>query len=134
MQINLGTIIMRLYVRDERITFQEARKYIKYISLEHARSKIDTKMAYSMTIKVLSSLMLHCFMKIDIKSFDINRTIIILFAENKKITFQEAREFIIYIDLEHARSKININLAYKYTIKALSSLNSNYLDEVVIYE
>ncbi|SFV53972.1 hypothetical protein MNB_SM-6-1112 [hydrothermal vent metagenome] len=78
--------------------------------------------------------MLHYPAKLDIKSFDINRTIIILFAENKIITFQEAREFIIYIDLEHSRSKIDTNLAYKYIIKALSSLKSNYLDEVIICE
>ena len=132
MKINIGIIIMKLYAKSERITFQEARKYIKYIHIEHARNKIDSKMAHSMTIKVLSSLVLCYPIKMDIKSFDIERTISFLLVEDKKLTFQEAKELIIHIELAHARSKIDSQIAYKYTIKALNSLATNYLDEVVI--
>ena len=134
MKINLGTIIIALYVKKKSITFQEARKYLKYIHIKHARGKIDSKMAHSMTIKVLSSLVPYYPIKIDIKSFNIEKTLITLLAGNKKITLLEAREWIIYLELERIRNKINCKMAYKYTLQALGSLVPHYLDEVAIYE
>lgn len=134
MQINLGTIIMRLYVKNERITFKEARKYIKYIHIEHARSRIDSSLAYRLTIKILASVVPYYFKELDIKSIDTERTINILFAENKTLNVQEVWWYITRIVLENAKGKISTYLAYRYIIKALGSLKPNYLDEVVIYE
>ncbi len=132
MKINLSTIIMRLYVREERITFQEARKYIKYLYIEHARSKIDASLAINLTTKVIASIVPYSFKELDIKSIDTKRTTEILFTENGKLKIQEVWWYISYIVLEHAKNKVDSNLTYSCIIKALSSLNSNYLDEVKI--
>ncbi len=134
MQLSIGSLIIDLYVKQKRLSFNEARKYIKYIYIKHARGILDSNLAFGITIKVLSSLNPYVFKKSDTNSFDVEKNIIALFEKNKKITFQSAIELLAYIDIEHTRGRLKSCRAYRYTIKALSSLKPNYIDEVKIYE
>ncbi len=133
MKLSIGSLIIILYAKQQRVSFKEARKYIKFINIKHARGVLDSNLAFGITVKILSSLAPYAFQKSNTDSFDIEKTIIALFEKNKKITFQSARELIAYIDIEHTRGRLKSCQAYRYTIKALSSLKPNYIEEVEIY-
>ncbi len=133
MRYDIGRVIFALYAKEERLTFNKVKRIITYIHLKYTRGTIDIKLAHTMLLKVLSSLVPCCTIKNDLKSFDTSRTLNMIF-KNKKITYQEAFNLMVNIELEHKKRIINSSVAYKLMIKTLSSLNDNFIDEVVIYE